>query len=82
MLKQWWFWVDTKTNFAFMLYQQTQHVESTLTGKYRRISTSFWRDLLMYFDRRMVDVILMYFFDIISMNGKSTQLQRASFNVF
>ena len=25
------------------------------------------------------DIILMYFFDIISMDGKSTQLQRASF---
>ena len=27
MLKQRWFWVDTKTNFI-LLYQQTQHVES------------------------------------------------------
>ena len=34
------------------------------------------------FDGRTIDVILMYFFDIISMDGKSMQLQRSSFNVF
>ena len=30
----------------------------------------------------MNDIILMYFFDTISMDGKSTQFQRASFIVF
>ena len=47
MLKQRWFWVDTKTNFVLMLNQQAHHVESTSTGKHRRIFMSFRHALLM-----------------------------------
>ena len=83
-LKQRWFWVDTKTNFV-LLYQQTQHVESM--SKFRRHVNvnEFLRhfDMLFWcnFDGRIIDVILMYIFDIILMHGKSTQLQRAYFVV-
>ena len=84
-LKQLWFWVDTKTNFV-LLYQQTQHVESM--SKFRRhvnvskVPRHF--DMLFWcnFDGRIIDVILMYIFNIILMHGKSTQLQPASFAFF
>ena len=33
------------------------------------------------FDKRIINIILMYIFDIMSMDRKSTQLQRASFDV-
>ena len=75
-LKQRWFWAGTKTNFVLMLYQQTQHVELTSTGKNWRIFTTFGRALLISFRWAIIDVILMYFFDIILM-----QLQRYNFNV-
>ena len=69
-----------------MLYQQTQHVELMLKLRWhvnidefpRHIDVLFWCN----FDGRIIDVILMLFFDIISMDGKLTQLQRASFDVF
>ena len=34
------------------------------------------------FDRRMIGLILMYFFEIIPMGGKSRHLQGVSFNMF
>ena len=84
-LKQQWFWVDTKTNFV-LLYQQTQHVESM--SKFRRhlnideflchFDMLFWCNS----DRRIINFVLMYIFDIILMHGWSTQLQRASFFFF
>ena len=69
-----------------MLYQQTQHVESMLKLRWHanigefphHIDVHFWCN----FDWRIIDVILMLFFDIISMDGKLTQLQRATFDVF
>ena len=66
MLKEQWLWVDTKTNFVLMLYQHTQHVESTSAVQYQQISTSFRRTLLMLFrvanDRHDFDVLFRYSF--------------------
>ena len=41
----------------------------------------YWSKLsqIALFVPTTIDIILMYFFDIISMDGKSTQIQRASF---
>ena len=69
-----------------MLYQQIQHVESMLKLRWhvnidkfpRHIDELFWCN----FDGRIIEVILMLFFDIILMDRKLTQLQRASFNAF
>ena len=85
MLKQRWFWVDTKPNFV-LLYQQTQHVESMLKLRRHVNMDEFPRhfDVLFWcnFDGRIIDVTLMYIFDMILMDGKSTKLQRASFDVY
>ena len=69
-----------------MLYQQNQHIESMLKLRRHIIINEFPRhiDVLFWcnFDGRIIDVILMLFFDIISMDRKLTQLQHASLNAF
>ena len=70
-----------------MSYQQTQHVKSILKlrwhaniGKFQRhIYVFFWCNL---FDRRIIEVILELFIDIISIDRKLTELQRDSIDVF
>ena len=66
-LKQRWFWVDIKTNFV-LLYQQTQHVTSMLKLRRHVNIDKFSRhsDVLFW----IIGVILMYIFDIISMDVK------------
>ena len=78
-LKQLWFWFDTEIIFV-LLYQQTQHVK--LARQYQRIFSRF--DVIFWcnFDGRISDIILMYIFDNILVDVKTTQLQRASFDVF
>ena len=77
MLKQRWFWVDTKTNFVLTsrLNRSNQRRQVNIDKFPRHF------DVLCCcnFDGRMIEVILMYFFDIISTDGKSTQLQRVFF---
>ena len=51
------------------------------TCQHRQISRHFDVRFWCNFDGRTIGVILMYIFDIVSMNRKSTQLQRASFDV-
>ena len=74
-LKQRWFWVDTKTNFVFTnrlnMSNQLQQVNIDKFPRHFDVLCS------CNCDERMVEVILMYFFDIISTDGKLTQLQRA-----
>ena len=85
MLEQRWFWLDTKTNFV-LLYQQTQNVESmsklrrhvNIAKFPRHFDVLFWCN----FHKGIIDVILIYILDIISMDGKSMQLQTASFYEF
>ena len=68
-----------------MLYPQTQHVKSMSKLSWHVNIDQFplHFDVLCWynFDGLMIDVILMHFSDIISMDEKSIQLQRASFNV-
>ena len=58
MLKQRWFWVDTKRNFV-LLYQQTQHVESMSKSRRHINIDEFPRpfDMLFWcnFDGRIID---------------------------
>ena len=75
MLKQRWFWVDTKTNFALTS-------RPSRSNQRRQVNIDeFPRHLDVLcccnFDGRMIEIILMYFFNINSTVGKSTQLQRA-----
>ena len=75
MLKQRWFWVDTKTNFVLTnRFNRSNQRRQVNINEFPR-----YFDVLCCcnFDGRMIEVILMYFFDIISTDGKSTQLQRA-----
>ena len=81
MLKQRWFWVDTKTNFA-LFYQQTKHVESMSKFRWHLNIDDFPShfDMLFWcnFDTEIIDAILMYIFDIIlkhvSQSGLSLSL--------
>ena len=75
MLKQRWFWVDTKTNFVLTnrLNRSNQRRQVNID----KFSRHFNVVCCCNFDGRMIEVILMYFFDIISTDGKSTQLHRA-----
>ena len=69
-----------------MLYQQTQHAESVLKLHWhvnidefpRHIDVLFWCN----FDGWIIYVILMIFLDIISIDGKLAQPQRAFSDVF
>ena len=82
--KQRWFWFDTKIIFV-LWHQQTQHVEPmsklcrhvNIGELSRHFDVIFWCN----FDDRIINVISLYIFDIVSMDGKLTQLQRASFDV-
>ena len=84
-LKQRLFLVDTKTNYV-LLYQQTQYVELMSKFRWHVNIDEFPRHFKMLFwcnfDGQIIDLILMYIFDIILLHGKSTQLQRASFVIF
>ena len=75
MLKQRWFWVDTKTNFVLTsrLNRSNQRRQVNIDKFPRHF------DVLCCcnFDGRMIKVILMYFLNVILMDEKSTQVQRA-----
>ena len=58
------------------------HVEISSIRQYKQKSASLPRPFWCNFDTRKIDVNLMFLFDVTLMDGKSTQLRRASFDVF
>ena len=68
MLKQRWFWVGTKTNFVLTnrINRSNQHRQVNIEEFPRHF------DVLCFcnFDGWMIEVILLYFFDIVSTDGK------------
>ena len=72
-----WRWTDhcisTWKQCHFINNQSWSHIDTLTAMNFYLMSTSFF---LCNFDGRTIDVVLTYIFDIISMGGKMTQLQR------